>query len=219
MQVKVCGITDAPCRDAAVRCGARFLGFVFFSKSPRHLSLEAAAHLASDVPPAVTRVALTVNAEDAALDAILAAVPIDMIQLHGAETPERCRDVRARHGLPVMKAIGISEPADLVRARRYGDAADWLLLDAKPPKGAALPGGNGARFDWDLLAGEAMPLPWMLAGGLTTETAAEAAARTGADALDVSSGVERAPGVKDPDLIAAFLAAARAGTGATLPVG
>jgi phosphoribosylanthranilate isomerase len=189
--------------------GAAYLGFNFFPRSPRAVAPDVAAALAASVPPGVAKVALTVDADDATLDAIVAAVPLDMLQLHGHESPARVRDLRARHGLPVMKAIGIAEPADLALIDAHAQAADQLLVDAKPPRGAALTGGNGIPFDWQLLAGRRWPVPWMLAGGLTTANVAEAIRLTGAQQVDVSSGVETAPGVKDVALIRAFLAAAQ----------
>jgi phosphoribosylanthranilate isomerase len=194
--------------EAAVRGGAAYVGFVFFPKSPRNLTLSEAARLAAAVPPGVAKVALTVDADDAALDALLAEVPVDMLQLHGHETPQRVAEVRARYGLPVMKAVGVAGEEDLPALEAYGRVADQLLVDAKPPKGADLPGGNGLAFDWRLIAGRRWPVPWMLAGGLTPDNVAEAVRLTGARQVDVSSGVESHPGVKDPARIAAFLAAA-----------
>jgi phosphoribosylanthranilate isomerase len=206
--IKFCGLSRPSDVSAAVAAGARYVGFVFFEKSPRNVSLETARALALDVPPGVAKVALTVNAEDAFLDALTQTVPLDMLQLHGAETPERVAEVRARYGLPVMKAIGISEAADLAAIDAYADVADQLLIDAKPPKGADLPGGNGAAFDWELLKQRKYwTVPWMLAGGLTPENVAQATAQTGARQVDLSSGVESAPGVKDPALMQAFAAA------------
>ena len=155
--------------------------------------------LAASVPPGVAKVALTVDADDAALDALLARVPVDMLQLHGHESPERVAEVRARYGLPVMKAVGVAGEEDLPALDDYGRVADQILVDAKPPKGADLPGGNGLAFDWRLIAGRRWPVPWMLAGGLTPENVAEAIRLTGARQVDVSSGVESMPGVKDPD--------------------
>ena len=204
-RVKICGLTDAAAVDAAAEAGAAYFGFVFFPKSPRHLSYDAAAALAAAVPPGRARVALTADADDTTLDALLAAVPIDILQLHGSEDAARVAAVRARTGLPVMKAVGVAGPDDLPRLD--GTGADMVLVDAKPPPGADLPGGNGLAFDWRLLDGRTWSVPWMLAGGLTPGTAAEAVARTGARQLDVSSGVEAAPGRKDPALIRAFLAA------------
>jgi phosphoribosylanthranilate isomerase len=209
IRVKVCGLTEAAHVAAAVAGGAAYVGFVFFPPSPRSLSLPAACALALDVPPGVAKVALTVDADDAALDALCAEVPVDFLQLHGSETPERVREVRARYGLPVIKAIGIAGAGDLALIGTYGAVADQLLVDAKPPKGATRPGGNAAAFDWSLISDVDWPCPWLLAGGLTPENVAHAIARTGARQVDVSSGVESAPGVKDTARITAFLAAAQ----------
>jgi phosphoribosylanthranilate isomerase len=209
VRVKICGLRKVAHVEAAVAAGARYVGFVFFARSPRHVTIDAAAGLAEAVPPGVAKVALTVDATDAELDAIVAAVPLDMLQLHGAETPERVTAVRARYGLPVMKAIGIAGPEDLDRIAGYGRVADQLLVGAKAPAGAALPGGNGLAFDWTLIARKYWPCPWMLAGGLTPDTVATAIRLTGARQVDVSSGVETAPGVKDEALIRAFIAAAQ----------
>lgn len=209
VRVKICGLKEPAHVAAAVAAGAAYVGFVFFPKSPRHLAIPAAARLAADVPPGVAKVALTVNATDAELDAITGAVAIDMLQLHGAESPERVGEVRARYGLPVMKAVGIADETDLALIQTHGKVADQLLIDAKPPKGAALPGGNGLAFDWRLVARKYWPCPWMLAGGLTPDNVAAAVHLTGARQVDVSSGVERAPGIKDEGLIRAFVAAAR----------
>jgi len=210
IRVKICGLTEARDVAAAVAAGAAYVGFVFFEKSPRHVGVEAARALTLDVPPGVAKVALTVDADDAALDALCARVPLDMLQLHGDESPARVTALRARHGLPVMKAIGIAGAADLAQIDRYAAVADQLLIDAKPPPGATRPGGNATAFDWGLIEGRDWPLPWLLAGGLTPETVAEAVQRTGARQIDVSSGVETAPGRKDPALIRAFIAAAQA---------
>ncbi|MCC5956061.1 MAG: phosphoribosylanthranilate isomerase, partial [Natronohydrobacter sp.] len=196
--VKICGLTSPQAVSDAVESGARYLGFVFFPRSPRHLDLPAAADLARTVPVGIAKVALTVDADDAMLDALLAAVPIDMLQLHGHETPARVAEVKARFGLPVMKAVGVSERADLAALDSYLPVADQILLDAKPPKGADLPGGNGLAFDWRLIEGRDWPKPWMLAGGLTPENVAQAVRLTGARQVDVSSGVESAPGGEKP---------------------
>lgn len=209
MNVKICGLKTAADIDTAAAAGARYVGFVFFEKSPRHLSIEAATALAAATPPGVMKVALTVDPDDAAL-ARIAAAPIDMIQLHGRETPERVAEAKALTGLPVMKAIGVAAADDLRRIEAYEAVADQLLIDAKPPKGGDLPGGNGLAFDWRLIAGRAWARPWMLAGGLTPDNVAEAAALTGARQVDVSTGVETAPGLKDAGLIRDFLAAAAA---------
>ncbi|MFV0410433.1 MAG: phosphoribosylanthranilate isomerase [Paracoccus sp. (in: a-proteobacteria)] len=207
-QVKICGLTQPEHVAAAVEAGAAFAGFVFFPKSPRHLSAAAAAPLALDVPPGVARVGLFVNPDDALLDEVLAQVPLDIIQLHGGESAERVAEIRSRVGLPVMKAVGVAGPEDLDALWDYGLVADMLLVDAKPPKDAALPGGNGLAFDWRLLIGRKWLKPWMLAGGLTPDNVAEAVRLTGARIVDVSSGVESAPGEKDPALIRAFIAGA-----------
>ncbi len=209
ISVKICGLTAPDHVDAAARAGARYVGFVFFPKSPRHLELADAAALAAHVPMGICKVALTVNADDAMLDALMQAVPLDMLQLHGSESPERVAQVRARYGLPVMKAVGVAEHADLAQLDAYAGVADQLLVDAKPPKGADLPGGNGLAFDWKLLQGRVWRCPWMLAGGLTPSNVAEAIVRTGARQVDVSSGVESSAGVKDAALIHALVEAAR----------
>lgn len=208
IRVKICGLREAADVEAAVEAGARYVGFVFFAKSPRNLSVGEARDLAVLVPPGVAKVALTVDATDAELDAITGAVPLDMLQLHGQESPARVSAIRARYGLPVMKAIGIAGPDDVAKIPAYGKVADQLLVDAKAPKGAVLPGGNGLAFDWRLVARKYWPCPWMLAGGLTPDNVGEAIRLTGARQVDVSSGVESAPGVKDADLIRAFIAAA-----------
>jgi phosphoribosylanthranilate isomerase len=203
--VKICGLTRPADVEAAVAAGAAYVGFVFFPPSPRSVSPEAARALAVEVPAGVAKVALTVDADDAELGAILDRVPVDMLQLHGGESPARVAETRTRFGLPVMKAVGLREPADLRALDAYAAVADQLLVDAKPPAGAALPGGNGLAFDWRLLAGRRWTRPWMLAGGLSAENVAEAVRLTGARQVDVSSGVERAPGEKDPVRIRAFL--------------
>lgn len=205
--IKFCGLTQAANIDAAVAADARYVGFVFFPKSPRNITREVARDLALMVPPGVMKVALTVNADDALLDDIVADVPLDMLQLHGTESPERVAEVRARYGLPVMKAVGVATADDLPALDTYGRVANQLLVDAKPPPGADLPGGNGLAFDWRLIAGRRWPVPWMLAGGLTAENVAQAVAMTGVRQVDVSSGVERAPGVKDARRMADFAAA------------
>lgn len=210
MNVKICGLRDAATLRVALEAGARYVGFVFFAKSPRHVEIETARALALSVPEGVAKVALTVNADDAYLDAINAAVPLDMLQLHGQENVARIAALRARYGLPIMKAVGVAEESDLASLATYGAVADQLLVDAKPPKDAVLPGGNGLAFDWRLIANRRWPVPWMLAGGLTADNVAEAIRLTGARQVDVSSGVESAAGVKDPARIRAFIAAASA---------
>ncbi|MDF1621150.1 phosphoribosylanthranilate isomerase [Pseudothioclava nitratireducens] len=208
-RVKICGLREPAHVAVAAEAGAAYIGLVFFEKSPRHVSITEARNLALEVPPGVAKVALVVNASDEELGAILDRVPLDMLQLHGRETPARVAEIRARFGLPVMKALGVAEASDLAVLPDYEAVADQILLDAKAPKGAALPGGNGLAFDWRLVAGQVFEKPWMLAGGLTPDNVAEAIARTGARQVDVSSGVESAPGVKDPALIRAFIAAAQ----------
>jgi len=207
--IKFCGLRQPDDVVAAAAAGARYVGFVFFPKSPRNVTPDQARALALDVPPGIAKVGLVVDADDAALDALLAHVPLDILQLHGAETPERVLAVKARYGLPVMKAVGLSGPDDLPDLDAYMQVADQILVDAKPPKGADLPGGNGLAFDWRLIADRRWPVPWMLAGGLTPENVALAVQMTGARQIDVSSGVERTPGIKDAVLIAAFAAALR----------
>ena len=212
-QVKICGLSQPEHVAAAVDAGARYVGFVFFPRSPRAVTAEQAAALALDVPAGVARVGLFVNPDDAALDAVLAQVPLDIIQLHGSEPPERVAEIKALTGLPVMKAVGVAGPGDLDALWDYGLVADMLLIDAKAPPGADLPGGNGLPFDWRLLAGRRIVKPWLLAGGLTPQNVAEAIRLTGAAGIDVSSGVETAPGVKDSGLIRDFVAAATAASG------
>lgn len=205
--IKICGLRRPADVAAAVDAGARYLGFVFFPRSPRAVTVAEAEALGRDLAPGLARVGLFVDPDDVVLDAVLASAPLDIIQLHGGESPARVAEVRARTGLPVMKAIGVAGPDDLARIAGFAGVADLLLLDAKAPAGAALPGGNGSAFDWRLLAGQRLAKPWFLAGGLTPDNVAEALRVTGAPGVDVSSGVERAPGDKDPARIAAFCAA------------
>lgn len=207
-RVKICGLRDVAMMQAAVDAGASYVGLVFFPKSPRNVTIAQAAEVARAVPAGIAKVALVVDPDDALLDAITDVVPLDILQLHGHETPQRVAAIRARYGLPVMKAVGVADASDLAALDDYAKVADQILVDAKPPKDATLPGGNGLAFDWRLIAGRRWPVPWMLAGGLTPQNVAEAIALTGAAQVDVSSGVETAPGVKDAELIAAFCAAA-----------
>lgn len=206
-RVKICGLTRPSDMDAVAAAGAAYAGLVFFARSPRCVTPEQARAIALAAPPGLARVGLFVNAGDAFFDAVLAVTPLDFLQLHGSESPERMAELRARYGLPLIKAVGVADADDLPRLTDYGRHADMLLVDAKPPRDAVLPGGNGLAFDWRLIAGRRWPVPWMLAGGLTPETVADAVALTGATQVDVSSGVERAPGDKDPDLIRRFCAA------------
>ncbi|HEY0213058.1 MAG TPA: phosphoribosylanthranilate isomerase [Paenirhodobacter sp.] len=209
VRVKICGLTRPQYVTQAVAAGAGYLGFVFFAKSPRHVSADIARDLALLVPVGVAKVGLVVDAGDDDLAAILARVPLDILQLHGHESPARVAEVRARFGLPVMKAVGVSSADDLAQLPGYEAVADQILVDAKAPKDAVLPGGNGLTFDWRLIAGRTWARPWMLAGGLRPDNVAEAVRLTGAMQVDVSSGVESAPGEKDAAKMQAFVAAAR----------
>ena len=207
--VKICGLATQAGLDAALACGADMAGFVFFDKSPRHVSLELAANLGRRAANRACKVLVTVDAGDAVLAAAIKALDPGLLQLHGSETPERVAAIRARFGLPVMKAIGISEPADLGLVPVFDGVADFLLFDAKPPRATGRPGGSGTSFDWSLLGMIETKRPWLLAGGLDAGNVAEALAQTGASGVDVSSGVESALGVKDRNKIAAFVAAVR----------
>lgn len=209
--VKICGLSTPDHVRAAAAAGADYVGFVFFARSPRNVSVAEAKALAALVPAGVQKVALVVNAANAFLDELVAQVPLDWLQLHGSESPERVAEIKARYGLPVMKAVGVADPADLAALDGYAAVADQLLVDAKPSKGADLPGGNGLAFDWRLIAGRDWTVPWMLAGGLTPDNVAEAVRLTGAGQVDVSSGVESGPGAKDETLIADFVKAAHGG--------
>lgn len=207
-RVKICGLTSADAVKQAAQAGASYLGFCFYPPSPRAIRIEDAADIISAAPVGVMKVALVVDPDDDMLDQLM-ALPIDMIQLHGSETPERVAMVKNRTGLPVMKAVGIRDANDVPAINQYASVADQLLIDAKPPKNAELPGGNGVRFDWTLIANRRWAVPWMLAGGLTPDNVAEGLRLTGARQVDVASGVESAPGVKDPDRMNAFVSAAQ----------
>lgn len=208
---KICGLNSKEAVAAAVEGGAAYLGFVFYLPSPRAVSPARAAELCAAVPSRMRRVGLFVDADDAAIRAVLDAAPIDILQFHGGESPERIAAVKARFNRAVMKAIAVAAPEDVLAAGRYEDDCDMLLFDAKPPRRAdALPGGNGLAFDWRLIAGRQWRRPWMLSGGLTAALLPDAVAISGASAVDVSSGVERRPGDKDPEKIREFLAVARA---------
>ncbi len=209
VRVKICGLTSETAIAAVAEAGASYVGFVFFSKSPRNLGLERAARLAAAVPSGLLRVAVTVDASDSLLKGIRTTVPIDILQLQGTESPARVARIRDTFGVPVIKAVGIEDESDLDSLAGYGEVADQLLVDAKPPRGIDLPGGNGLRFDWRLLSGRHLPVPWMLAGGLTPENVAEAIHLAGARQVDVSSGVERSPGIKDIQLVRSFVSAAQ----------
>lgn len=208
IRVKICGLRSVADVQATARAGAAYMGLNFFPKSPRFVTLDLGRELALAAPVGLAKVALVVDADDATLDAIVDAMPLDMLQLHGQESPDRVAQVRARYGLPVMKVLGVADEGDLAAILDHSTVADQILIDAKPPKGARLPGGNGLTFDWRLVAQRRWLRPWMLAGGLTPENVAEAIRLTNARQVDVASGVESAPGVKDAGRIAAFVAAA-----------
>jgi phosphoribosylanthranilate isomerase len=208
--VKICGISTPEALDAALHAGADLIGLVRFPKSPRHVSLEQGRMLSERASGRALRVALVVDADDAELAAVMEALDPDLVQLHGSESPERAAEIRERFGHPVIKALGIAHAGDLAEIARYSGAGR-VLLDAKPPRAdSALPGGNGVAFDWSLLAGVDPGVRFMLSGGLNPGSVAQAIAVTGARAVDVSSGVERRPGEKDPAKIEAFVRAARA---------
>jgi len=207
--IKICGITSPDALGAAIKAQAAYAGFVFFPPSPRNLSPRDAADLGARAEGRIKRIGLLVDAADAAIAEAVAAARLDGLQLHGQETPERTAQLRAQFGLPVWKALSVASAEDVARAHAYAGAADLILFDAKTPKGAALPGGMGLSFDWNLVAKWKSPTAWGLAGGLTPDNVAEAVRLTGAPLVDTSSGVESAPGVKDVDKIAAFCKAAR----------
>ncbi len=205
VQVKICGIRGREVLESAVEGGAAAVGFAFVPGSPRELSPDEAARLAPHVPPAVLKVGLFVDADDEAIGQAAEAAGLDVLQLHGRETPQRASEIRGRFGLEVWKALPVSGPADVSAAFAYEDAVDRLLFDSRPPAGARLPGGNALAFDWSLLAAPLPDLSWLLSGGLTADNLEEAVHASGAGAVDVSSGVERSRGVKDPALVRAFL--------------
>ncbi|HLW28901.1 MAG TPA: phosphoribosylanthranilate isomerase [Kiloniellales bacterium] len=211
VQCKICGVKDEAAVQAAIAGGARWIGLVFYPRSPRAVSPEEAARLADVAAGRVQRVGLFVDPDDTLLEECLRRVSLNALQLHGEESPCRVGEIRSRWGLPVMKAIKVARADDLAVVSDYVPVVDRLLFDAKAPKEmlGALPGGNALSFDWRLLAGRTWPKPWMLSGGLTPENLQEAVTLTGAEAVDVSSGVEERPGVKDPMRIKAFLEKAR----------
>lgn len=219
IEVKICGLKTPEALDAALEAGADFVGFVHFPKSPRHLTLTEAAALTPRVRGRAGTVALVVDADDALLADIVAAFAPDLLQLHGHESPERVAQIRARFGRPVMKALPVAQASDLLLVPDYAAVADRLLFDAKPPPDAALPGGNGRVFDWNLLAALDPGRPVMLSGGLDPSNVSQALARVRMDGVDVSSGVETAPGVKSPEKIHAFVRAVRAGASPSSQVG
>ena len=208
--VKICGLKTPPALDAALDAGADLVGFVFFSPSPRHVGFEAARTLGARVRGRAQKVAVTVDADDKLLQAAVEALRPDLLQLHGRETPERVAVIRSRFRLPVMKALAITERADLSQIRLYDKVVDHLMFDARPPRGATRPGGYGLTFDWHLLENLTLPVPFLLSGGLDAGNVAEAMRITRANGVDVSSGVEKYPGEKDIEKIGAFIRAARA---------
>jgi len=205
VDVKICGLNDPAAVAAAIGGGARLVGFVFFAASPRAVTPAKAGELGKAVPPSVTKVGLVVDADDRFLADIVKHSKIDLLQLHGHESPQRVVEIKARFGLPVMKVLAVGSEADVEAARAYEDVADRLMFDAKPPQGATRPGGNARVFDWELLGGHTWRKPWILAGGLNADNVAEAVRVSGATAVDVSSGVEDVPGRKDPKKILEFL--------------
>lgn len=209
---KICGINDPVAMATAVEGGASHVGLVFYPPSPRSVTPEQAADLAQIAGSGVMRTGLFVDPDDVLIDTVLARVPLDLLQLHGSESPDRVAELKDRTGRKVMKAISIGKAADIDSAQAYVDIADWLMFDAQPPKDMknALPGGNAVAFDWTLLAGRDWPLPWMLAGGINIDNVAAAVRQSGAQVVDTSSGVEDAPGRKNPEKIRAFLAAVSA---------
>jgi phosphoribosylanthranilate isomerase len=208
--VKICGLSTRETLETALDAGADMVGFVFFPPSPRHVSLETGRDLGRQVKRRALKVALTVDADDATLDNIMDALSPDIFQLHGKESVARLRDIKQKFGRPVMKAVPVATAADLAVLPGYAAVADRILFDARAPKDATRPGGLGEPFDWHLLENLDLKLPYMVSGGLHADNVAEALRVTGAGGVDVSSGIESAPGVKDPELIKAFIRAARA---------
>lgn len=208
--VKICGLATPEALDAALEAGADMVGFVFFPPSPRHLAFDVARSLGQQVRGRAQKVALTVDADDATLDAVVEALRPDLLQLHGTELPARVWALKRHYRVPVMKAVAVAAKADLSAIETYATLADWLLFDARPPRDATRPGGLGTPFDWHLLQHLEPGVPYMLSGGLNAGNVGEALHITQAPGVDVSSGVERAPGDKDPEKIHAFVRAARA---------
>ena len=205
IRVKICGITNKQDMDAVIKYDAYYVGLMFFEKSPRFVETELARQLSLHAGNKIKKVAVAVNPNTRFLDEIVENVPLDFIQLHGGETPERVKEIKLKYQIPVIKAIGISEAKDLKLVSIFSEVSDQLLIDAKPPKSSILPGGNGLSFDWNLIKNIEFDCPWLLAGGLNSKNAANAIDLTGATQLDLSSGVERSPGVKDENKIASFM--------------
>ncbi|MCK0069239.1 phosphoribosylanthranilate isomerase [Kordiimonas laminariae] len=210
--VKICGITEAEHAKTAAHAGARWLGFVFFEKSPRNLTIEAARSLGPKLPSGPKKVGVFVNASDELLGQAINALSLDVVQLHGSETPEDAKRIKEKFGVRIIKAFGVSTLEDLKKADPFTGIADRILFDAKPPKGAVLPGGNAVSFPWNILKGQELPYRWMLAGGLSAENAQQAIEESDAQALDISSGVENSPGKKSNVMIEAFLQAVKSAT-------
>jgi len=210
LDIKICGLKSDEAVAAALESGASHIGFIFFEKSPRHISIEEAARLREAARGKALAVAVTVDADDATLDAIVSGMKPDILQLHGHETADRIRELKSRHGLPVIKALSIREASDLDLIKTYLGVADRFLLDAKPPAGADLPGGNGVAFDWTILTSLDANVDYMLSGGINAGNIASALRLARPSGVDVSSGVENAPGEKDPEKIRAFFRAVRA---------
>lgn len=206
--VKICGLSTPETLQTAIEAGARFVGFVFYPPSPRNVSFDRAYELARAVPTGVRSVGLFVDPDDAQLERVLTGIQLDMVQLHGSETPERVAQIKAQFSMPVMKAIRVASAQDLEGLEAHEEVADWLLFDAKP-ENATLPGGTGQSFDWTILEGRTFKKPWMLSGGLSADTVQEALRILKPDAVDVSSGVESVPGQKDPQKIRAFIKAVK----------
>ena len=205
IRVKICGITDIADMNTCLRYGVHYAGLMFFEKSPRYLDLNLARKLSLYAGDQIKKVGVTVNLNNQIIDKIIEKVPLDFIQLHGHEPPERVREIKVRYNLPVIKALSVSQKSDLNSILRFKDVADQLLIDAKSPPSSVLPGGNGLNFDWNLLKGFKFECPWLLAGGLTGENVKEAIKLTGANQLDLSSGVEKTPGQKDEEKISLFM--------------
>lgn len=209
-KIKICGLSAAQNLQTALDEGADYVGFVFFEPSPRHVSYARAGELGGAVKGRAKKVALTVDADDARFEAIMRDLDPDLLQLHGQESPERAAELKARYGRPVIKAVKVRRQEDVHQAEAYAGSADMIVYDAKPPEESPLPGGNGVTFDWSLLAGRPKDMPFMLSGGLNADNVAAAITQLHPAIVDVSSGVESSPGVKDDDLIRAFIRAARA---------
>lgn len=209
IQVKICGLSTFDSVRVAVKAGADYIGFVLFNRSPRFVTPRRAAELGGCARNGTSKVGLVVDADDSDLDAAVSQGNFDMLQLHGNETPERIAEIRAKFGLPVIKALAIADASDVAASHAYEQAADMLLFDARPPADADRPGGNAVCFDWRLLSAQSWPIPWMLAGGLNAENLQDAVGQSGATRVDVSSGVEDRPGVKNNDMIREFLDAAK----------